>query len=468
VSGRDRSRALDTTGPRFTYIGRNGPATRMPQILVARPVIVSLLFCGAIWAGPTLAAAQAPVEVAGGQLAMLQPLAPPSPAPPLDPAAVGPAAMNAVAPTVALVAGIAAPPQSPPDPQEAASLAQSAVQDVKRHVKTPLDGPSVILMQTGGAAPPPTSGVAGAPATPQAAASSASGPRPSGPASAQPGRTLFWHVTVTDLIHPPPTGASGVRTPVPASAIQTEAIAAPPSPGIPKPSGMPSPGAQSSVPQPTPSSGATPTAAGIAPSVQWMALATGLGFLLRALFGLPLIHRIRGAQLLHNPTRRRVLDVIASNPGIHFNELMRRLGIARGQTAHHVHALKRGGFVKSATSRGYTCFFLAGEDPRMALANRALTSAKARVLLGRVQADPGAALGDLCDAGLMSRRMAHYHARHLANAGLVTLDGDRAQIRLTPTNLADRLARSSPLLPGSPLGQAAREASASAGTQNPA
>lgn len=72
---------------------------------------------------------------------------------------------------------------------------------------------------------------------------------------------------------------------------------------------------------------------------------TTIGFAL-LLLALGLYSRFASTQdLLSSPTRRRILDIVQANPGVHLQELARISGLTRQTISHHVGLLQRARFV---------------------------------------------------------------------------------------------------------------------------
>lgn len=62
---------------------------------------------------------------------------------------------------------------------------------------------------------------------------------------------------------------------------------------------------------------------------------------------LPLYTRLHRDELLDNETRGMIRGCIISDPGIHYNEIQRRLNLGNGKAAYHLRALEREGIIKS-------------------------------------------------------------------------------------------------------------------------
>lgn len=152
--------------------------------------------------------------------------------------------------------------------------------------------------------------------------------------------------------------------------------------------------------------------------------------------GAGLYSRIGRDDVLAHDVRRRIRDEVAAEPGIHFRELKRRLGVGRGILEHHLDKLVDADVLSEASSTGYRCYFPHGRVDRQVMqAAAALRSDTARTLLRAVAARPGASLSDLARAAGMATSTASYHLDRLVEAGLVAKgrDGSKLSLRVTPT-----------------------------------
>ena len=70
--------------------------------------------------------------------------------------------------------------------------------------------------------------------------------------------------------------------------------------------------------------------------------------------------RIATDNLLEHPVRRRLVETIGENPGIHASELQRRMDAAWGTLTHHLTKLERARLVTSRLARNQKCYFAQG------------------------------------------------------------------------------------------------------------
>ncbi|HET6398686.1 MAG TPA: winged helix-turn-helix transcriptional regulator [Candidatus Thermoplasmatota archaeon] len=147
---------------------------------------------------------------------------------------------------------------------------------------------------------------------------------------------------------------------------------------------------------------------------------------------LGLFSRVSGPRLLQHPTRRLVADCIEANPGIHYKELSRRLGLANGTLEHHLRKLVADGIVLRHAGDGYTCYFPKGVSRHDLRAAGPLKAAGARRVLQAVQASPGASSSDVATAAGLDASTVSHHVRRLQDAGLVEARRVGRTVRLHP------------------------------------
>jgi predicted transcriptional regulator len=74
-------------------------------------------------------------------------------------------------------------------------------------------------------------------------------------------------------------------------------------------------------------------------------------------FANPLYTRIKKDEVMDHETRGRIRGYIESDPGIHYNELKRKLKLKNGTLSYHLQVLEREGFIRSKNNGVYKHFF---------------------------------------------------------------------------------------------------------------
>lgn len=129
-----------------------------------------------------------------------------------------------------------------------------------------------------------------------------------------------------------------------------------------------------------------------------------------------LFTRIRREKLLEHPVRELIYTEIRSNPGIHYRELLRKLGIPNGSLAFHLHHLERAGYVRSRRARGRRHLFTT--DLQRSPDSFLVTDRQGRIL-EFLQSRPGASERLIVKALGMSRSNVSYHIGVLRSLRLV-------------------------------------------------
>lgn len=123
-----------------------------------------------------------------------------------------------------------------------------------------------------------------------------------------------------------------------------------------------------------------------------------------------------------NETRQQILAHVKSNPGVHFNGIVRDIDIATGQAQYHLRRLIKGGELEDESINGRTHYFSPEFDPweRRALALLRRETSRNVIALGlRDGSVPAPAVADELD---VARSTVTWHLSNLEEAGIVRTD----------------------------------------------
>jgi DNA-binding transcriptional ArsR family regulator len=148
----------------------------------------------------------------------------------------------------------------------------------------------------------------------------------------------------------------------------------------------------------------------------------------------PLYARLKKEDLLENPLRDDILDVVQRSPGISASELGRRLECGWGTLVYHLTVLERMQLISSAREGRHKRFFVQG---RINYSDKAavglLANASARTLLDAIRDRPGLIQRDLGRLLGLSPGTVAWHVDRLEEAGLILKEEDGRVVRYYPS-----------------------------------
>ncbi len=154
-----------------------------------------------------------------------------------------------------------------------------------------------------------------------------------------------------------------------------------------------------------------------------------------------LFSRLRENQVLKHPARAQILQELEAEPGLHHNELRRRLGAGNGVVEHHLRILVANDLVIRRKEAGYVCFFPArGIDRRDVAALPWLKSDGVRKVLASVAAQPGQSGKEIAAAARLDPATVNYHLKRLREAGLVEARREGRRLAVHPTAHGQKMA----------------------------
>lgn len=132
-----------------------------------------------------------------------------------------------------------------------------------------------------------------------------------------------------------------------------------------------------------------------------------------------LFGRVASEDLLEQPLRRRLLDIIESRPGIHASELCRSSGEPWGTVQYHLSLLHRGEMVTAIEAGRERHFFPSQVDPQHARMLALLHQGRRSEIASFIRDHPGARQVDICQAVDVSRKTFRSSIEPLVAEGLV-------------------------------------------------
>jgi predicted transcriptional regulator len=123
--------------------------------------------------------------------------------------------------------------------------------------------------------------------------------------------------------------------------------------------------------------------------------------------------------VLEQPTRRRIYDVVSDHPGASARDVQRLAGLAWGETAYHLEVMTKAGVVRRERGGRRDYYFppeMTWNDRKLL---RSLRSDSQRRLLLELTATKGLTIAELCGRTGLSVSTTAFHLRELVESGLV-------------------------------------------------
>jgi DNA-binding transcriptional ArsR family regulator len=125
--------------------------------------------------------------------------------------------------------------------------------------------------------------------------------------------------------------------------------------------------------------------------------------------------------------RAAMCRYVRANPGAHFRDVQRSLGLGPGQTSHHLRVLLGQGVLAERRMGRYAHYFAAG-TPSLARPQLAATRHPARRALAEALRDESLTFRELvAECGLAPSTL-HHHLRVLRTQGVVNATGARPRL----------------------------------------
>jgi predicted transcriptional regulator len=119
-------------------------------------------------------------------------------------------------------------------------------------------------------------------------------------------------------------------------------------------------------------------------------------------------------------TRERIQAAIRAEPGIHFNELGRRLTLANGQIQYHVRRLERADEVDQEIYAGRTHYYDRDFDPELRRDVAVLRRETARDILSYLRDNGSSPPAEIAQRLGIARSTVEYHLDRLCDCELIT------------------------------------------------
>ncbi len=138
-------------------------------------------------------------------------------------------------------------------------------------------------------------------------------------------------------------------------------------------------------------------------------------------------------ELLAQPTRRRIHEVVSAHPGASARDVQRHAKLAWGETAYHLDQLTRAGLLRRERGGRRDYYFrpdMTWDDRKLFLTLRSATQRQILIVLAET---PGLTLPELRDRMGTSLSTVSFHLRYLLSVGVVEAVRDENRRRYRPS-----------------------------------
>ncbi len=149
-------------------------------------------------------------------------------------------------------------------------------------------------------------------------------------------------------------------------------------------------------------------------------------------------HRLSLDEVLENENRNKIIDLILNEPGIHFNELLRRTGLAAGNLVWHLDILLTYKVIGKKRVGNFIAYFpYYQKNP---ISNVDLTLQKSKLtleILGMIEQDPGIWNNLITKKFKVDHKTIHYHIKKLIELDLINIKKEGRKNKLYPNLESD-------------------------------
>ncbi len=131
-------------------------------------------------------------------------------------------------------------------------------------------------------------------------------------------------------------------------------------------------------------------------------------------------HRLTIEEVLENENRNKIIDLILSNPGVHFNELLRQTGIAAGNLVWHLDILETYKIIGKKRIGNYIAYFpYYNKNPISNIDLKLQKSKFTLEVLEMIERNPGIYNNLITKKFRVDHKTIHYHLKKLFDLGII-------------------------------------------------
>ena len=149
-------------------------------------------------------------------------------------------------------------------------------------------------------------------------------------------------------------------------------------------------------------------------------------------------HRLTLDEVLENENRNKIIDLILNEPGIHFNELLRKTGIAAGNLVWHLDILQTYKIIGKERVGNFLAYFTYYQKNPLSNVNLKLQKSKLTLeILELIEDEPGIWNNLITKKFKVDHKTIHYHLNKLIELGLIKLEKEGRKKKIYPNFDAD-------------------------------
>ena len=136
-------------------------------------------------------------------------------------------------------------------------------------------------------------------------------------------------------------------------------------------------------------------------------------------------HRLTLQEVLDNENRDKIIELILDNPGIHFNELLRKINISPGNLVWHLDILEKYKVIKKENFEHFVVYFpYHQKNPISNLDLKLQKSELTLKVLEMIEKEPGIWNNSITNKMKINRKTIEYHIKKLMDLGLIYIEKD--------------------------------------------
>ncbi|MFW9864996.1 MAG: winged helix-turn-helix transcriptional regulator [Candidatus Thorarchaeota archaeon] len=149
-------------------------------------------------------------------------------------------------------------------------------------------------------------------------------------------------------------------------------------------------------------------------------------------------HRLSLDEVLENENRNKIIDFILNEPGIHFNELLRKTGLAAGNLVWHLDILQTYKIIGKKRIGNFIAYFPYYQKNPLSNIDLKLKKSKLTLdILEMIEQEPGIWNNIITKKFKVDHKTIHYHINKLYELGLIKMKKEGRKKKIFPNFESD-------------------------------